>query len=66
MNFKDGVVAIVVIRGKKKICNNSQAVYELLCNYGIPHEISQNASSWTELAVVDETYNEDEFDIYMN
>lgn len=65
MTFQDGVVSIIVIRGNKTICNNSEAVYELLADNGISHVLSQNASSWTELASSGETYNEDEFDIYM-
>ena len=65
MNFTDGVVALVVIHGKKKICDNSTQVYYFLYDNGIEHELAADAQSWTELACVDETYNEEEFDIYM-
>ena len=65
MNFTDGVVALVVIRGKRNICTNSESVYDLLTDNGISHEISVDASGWTELAHVEELCDEEEFDIFM-
>lgn len=65
MEFTDGVKAVVVAKGRKKICNNSEQVFDYLIKMDIPHELSVDASSWTELASVGETYNETDFDIYM-
>lgn len=65
MRYTYGVMALVAIHGKRKLCNNSGAVYDFLLDNGIAHELAQDASAWTELACVDETYNEDEFDVYM-
>lgn len=40
-------------------------VYYFLTDNGIEHELAADAQGWSELACVDETYNEEEFDIYM-
>lgn len=65
MEYTDGVKALVVIHGKKKMCRNSYQVYEFLYDNGIDHELASDAQGWTELACINETYNEVEFDIYM-
>lgn len=65
MEFTDGVKALVVIHGKKRLCNDSMQVYDFLYDNGIEHELAMDAQCWTELACVDESYNEEEFDIYM-
>lgn len=57
--------ALVVIGGKKKICSSSMQVYDFLTDHGISHELASDAQGWTELADPDETYNEVNFDIYM-
>lgn len=65
MEFSNGVIALVVIGGKEKICSDSMQVYDFLHTNGINHELAADAQGWTELACTDETYNEEEFDIYM-
>ena len=65
MRFTDGVKALVVIHGKEKLCSDSMQVYDFLHDNGIEHELAADAQGWTELACIDETYNETEFDIYM-
>lgn len=65
MKFTDGVKALVVIGGKKKICYHSMQVYDFLHTNGIEHELAADAQGWTELAGAEETYNEEDFDIYM-
>lgn len=65
MKFSDGVKALVVIHGKRKLCSNSMHVYEFLYDNGIEHELAEDAQRWAELACIDESYNEEEFDVYM-
>lgn len=65
MEFTDGVKALVVIGGKKKICYDSMQVYDFLHNNGIEHTLAVDAQGWTELACINDTYNEEDFDIYM-
>lgn len=60
-----GAKALVVIGSKKRICTNSMDIYYFLTDNGIEHELAADAQGWSELACVDETYNEEEFDIYM-
>lgn len=59
------IKALVVIGSKKRICTDSMDVYYFLTDNGIEHELAADAQGWSELACVDETYNEEEFDIYM-
>lgn len=65
MDFTNGVKALVVFGGKEKLCDDSYDVYYFLCRNGIKHELAADAQSWTELACAGETYNEEDFDIYM-
>ena len=65
MDFTNGVRALVVIHNKKKLCKGSYEVYEFLLDNGIEHDLAADAQGWTELACVDESYNEEEFDVYM-
>lgn len=65
MKFTDGVKALVVIGGKEKLCDDSMEAYYFLYNNGIEHVLATDAQRWTELACASETYNEEDFDIYM-
>lgn len=65
MEFTNGVMALVVMGNEKKFCKNSNEVYEFLDDRWIDEESAMDAQAWTELACVGETYNETEFDIYM-
>ena len=65
MDFTDGVNALVVFGGKEKLCDNSYDVYYFLHKNGVEHEHAADAQGWAELAGAGETYNEEDFDIYM-
>lgn len=65
MKFTDGVKALVVIGGKKNLCSDSMEVYYFLYDNGIEHDLAADAQGWAKFACVNETYNEKEFDIYM-
>lgn len=65
MEFTNGIKALVVIGRKKKLCDDSMQVYDFLYNNRIEHTLAVDAQGWTELACADETYNEEDFDIYM-
>lgn len=65
MEFTDNVKALVVIDSKKRLCSDSMQVYNFLSDNGVEHELAADAQGWTELACMDETYNEVNFDIYM-
>lgn len=65
MKFTNGVKALVVIGAKKRKCTHSMDVYYFLTENGVEHELAADAQGWTELATEGETYNEEDFDIYM-
>lgn len=67
MKFTNGVVAVVELHYnyKRKYFHHSYDVYEFLVDNGIDELLAMDAQGWTELAGVDEKYNEDDFDIYM-
>lgn len=68
MEFTNGVVAAVYFNCcnyKGGYFHNSDDVYECLVDNGIDELLAMDAQGWTELAGVDEAYNEDEFDIYI-
>lgn len=60
-----GVYALVVIGGVSRRIIDTERIYDFLVEKGVEQFLAADASSWAELAVVGETYNVKEFDIYM-
>lgn len=66
--FKDNMTAFIVVNNgmkRKKKCASAREVYDFLTQCGIYHDTASDAYRWSEQAEADETYNEKQFDIYM-
>ena len=44
----------------------NEKVYETLTKYGIDEDTAFDCASWCELAIYGESYNTDEFDVYVS
>lgn len=65
--FSYGVSARLVFTKEPNIayyCEDDESVYEKLEPI-VGHEVAENASSWAEMACVDDYYEHDEFTIEM-
>lgn len=65
MGFTDGVKALVVFGRAKRFCYNPFQIYNFLIENGVAWEIAFDARTWAQAANIGETYNEKNFDIYI-
>ena len=65
MDFKNGVKALVVFGRAKRFCYNPFQVYDFLIENGVARETAFDARIWAQTADIGETYNEKNFDIYI-
>lgn len=68
------IIEIVIINPHKRMTyyvnpsdlrNINHIVYETLCKYGIEEKIAIDCACWCELAEYEESYNEENFDVYI-
>lgn len=68
MQFRTGIVALVVVGEKSKECTNSEQIYEFLTDNSICTKLAEEAMGWSES--VNANYGvgiliEKEFSMYM-
>lgn len=52
------------LRENARVINDT--IYSVLTHYGIDIETAIDCACWAEYAVIDESYNTDEIDVYVN
>lgn len=65
MDFKNRVKALVVFGRTKRFYYSPFQVYDFLIKNGVAWELAFDAQAWAQTADIGETYNEEDFDIYM-
>lgn len=68
MQFRNGIVALVVVGDKSKQCTNSEQIYEFLADNGICTKLAEKAMGWSESVNANYaigTLIEKEFSLYM-
>lgn len=65
MMFKNGIEAIVCIHDEKKTFFNTTDMCEFLNEHFVEDNVIDTVQKWAESASENDSYHDEEFDIYM-